>query len=107
LTAIRHRPSIARTGDFGVFTPNHPGSGHDPQLARPTDRLGAPLRAQLLEQPRHVRLDRVRRDVEVRGDLLVGVAGRQFMQYFQLAPAQPQRGLSLGVAVEGGRCCGA
>src|SRR5690606_13843381 len=55
------------------------------------------------EHPRHVGLDRVRRDMEPRRDLLVGTAGRQLVQDLELAFAEAERGPGLRVAVEGCR----
>src|SRR5690606_15824969 len=51
----------------------------------------------------HVGLDRVRRDVEARRDLLVGAAGGQLVQDLELALAQAERGPGLRIAVEGRR----
>src|SRR6476660_5091925 len=55
----RHRPRsrAARQSPervISAYSPDSRTSGHDPELTRPVNRLGAPPRAQLLEQPRHV-----------------------------------------------------
>src|SRR5258706_6028312 len=50
---------------------------HDTEFARLLNRLGAALNLELSEEAGDVGLDRVRRDIELAGDLPVRAPGRQ------------------------------
>src|SRR5579862_598711 len=97
------RPRVARTSRAMTIWGRVVSSRQYPQFPCLVDRIRPPARVQLLVQPRDVGLDRVGRDVEVRRDLLVGMAGGELFQDRQLPRTDAERGLGLRVAVECGR----
>src|SRR6185503_21089852 len=58
---------------------------NDTQFARPDDGLGPAARAEFLEQPGHVSLDRVGRDLQLARNFLVGTSRGEQLQHFELA----------------------
>ena len=67
-------------------------------------RVAVAPRLEFLEKPGDVGLDGIGRDVELRGDLLVGTAGGEFAQDRQLVLADPEAGQCLRIAIKGRGC---
>src|SRR6185503_9400431 len=70
------------------------------ELPRPGYGLGAPAHGQLFEQLRNMGLDRVWRDLEALGDLLVRAPGGQQLEHFAFPVADAERLECRGVGLE-------